>query len=258
MAEQSQSNSTNSEYEEVLDNFDDIEIETPQPNDVIKKKQVIISREPMSQVIVFEIENWCKLGYSKIILFETSKQLFYEIKQVHLEYGCWYIKPTLLADNSFKISSILDPFYIVLHFLCLHNVNETTKFSSFEDLYSLLPSNSITELLKDILLQLVKKESNQYKINFPLIKETLIEKKKIIDNYLKSITKNESHQTKGIYKFLTKKIDNDCLFLYLGEYWYHLMNWKIPEEHIVYYADDYTKYEKKKKVTKKKTSKKKK
>ncbi|EDR28741.1 hypothetical protein EDI_341910 [Entamoeba dispar SAW760] len=258
MAEQTQSNSTVSECEEVLDNFGDIEIETSQPNNVLKKKRVIISREPMNQVIVLEIKNWCNLGYSKVILFETSKHLLYEIKQVHLEYGCWYINPILLSDSSFKISSIMDPFYIVLHFLCLHNVNETTKFSSLDDIYTLLPSNVITELLKDTLTQFVKEENSHYKIDFPLIKEVLIEKKNLIDNYLKGIVKNESRQTKGMDKFLTKKVDNDTLFLYLGEYWYNLMNWKIPEEQIVYYADDYTQYEKKKKVTKKKISKKKK
>ena len=89
-----------------------------QPNE---KKRIVISKRISSHALIYQIENWCQLGNDKIILFDTNEYQLYELKRIPIEFGCWYFDSNVIEDGSYTISSKLDPFFVVLHFIQLNN-----------------------------------------------------------------------------------------------------------------------------------------
>ena len=128
---------------------------------------------------------------------------------------------------------------------------------------------SLLQQTLDMFIQQQDIENESYCVSFDELKKVIIRKKELLDTYFISHQPNETSNPQNETKqkgqqnlniFVKPKILNDCLFPYIGEWWYKQLGWEIPQSSIVEYADDYPKYQivkKKKKTTKKKSSKKK-
>ena len=113
------------------------------------------------------------------------------------------------------------------------------------------------ELLKQTLDTLLyQTDENTYSISFERITDILTSKKALLDAYLNPKANEKKAKTSSILNFVNKKVENDCLYPYLGEYWYTLLSWPIPKPVVVPFADEYPQYHIEKKTKSKKTKKK--
>ena len=110
----------NDEYLNQIMNESDI-IQEEREQKLHEKKRIIISKKVIRHSFIYQISNWCQLGNNKIVLFDTSENQIYELKKIPIEYGCWYFDETVIADGSYTLSSRLDPFFIVLHFIQINS-----------------------------------------------------------------------------------------------------------------------------------------